>query len=814
MERWWRDHPQSGDLLIGWVQHPDLAEGARVDLEAEFHSGSKGVWRSRSLSFQGPFKAKMKENCGYAFEDDLTTLVGCVRVAEVISGEVCHRGNAGGTFEFRAMPACYREWWAQVKPQVQGNGKPMVVLFNEDGSMEEAGANQPESDELPDLSSPAAFRNFLMKRIFSQGGAASPDSPKQTDNQYNRILKFGLTPEQVKAHLDRYVIRQNTAKEALAVAVCDHYNRAKEELLGCASKAKAQAEAAVEAQAAVAVDHEHGVESASRKNTTDSLDHVKHAKRESEVESALGREQVDQAELKQDAKAASGIESASEKKPKKLSVDLEEESDALLHEEVDPTPKQNTSSFSTVESAPTVKNSTRQEDSQTKKSAVLEGVESTESQIEALLEETNLTESNGQAKVCQVRFEDTDGDEIVLKLEGNLVNEYVNGELEIKDVQLFEIDEENRMYRDDTGSGSFTTSEDLHVMGSKVKALFKERKSTDSRINSQEEPAQLRHIKNYIKPNILLLGPTGSGKTYLLRNLAELIGVPFVKADATKFTETGYVGRDAEDMMADLLKAADGNVELAEVGIVYVDEIDKVCGEGDGKSAAFRKGTQSTFLKLMEDTEVTIPPPGPKGMTVAGMGPPAGTRMSTRHVLFVFSGAFGQLDERLRQEHERDAKGFGFASTADALAASAAATEKSMLHKATTDDLVKAGMEREFVGRIPVRVALESLSDDDLFTILTKAEEGATAQLVDDFRRYGVDLSFSDEALRAVAKAAVKEGTGARSLVTILEGALRRFKFTLPSLVSRGCCSLEVDEALIEKPDERLQQIIETYQEA
>lgn len=287
--------------------------------------------------------------------------------------------------------------------------------------------------------------------------------------------------------------------------------------------------------------------------------------------------------------------------------------------------------------------------------------------------------------------------------------------------------------------------------------------------------------------------------------MADLIGVPFVKADATKFTETGYFGRDAEDVMRELLAAADGDAELEQVGIVYVDEIDKVCADTRGSQATFRRGTQSTFLKLMEDTEVTI---SDSPMPQLKMG--GGTKLSTRHVLFVFSGAFSQLDKRLQEEHKREAQGFGFASETEE-GKDGAEKLNSMLHKAGTEELVEAGLEPEFVGRIPVRAALGALTEEDLFLILAQAEDGPVAQLTDDVRRYGVCATFTEAALRSVATMAVKEATGARSLVTVLEGALRRFKFHAPALVPRGCTALEIMAATIERPDEELEALLARY---
>jgi len=410
-----------------------------------------------------------------------------------------------------------------------------------------------------------------------------------------------------------------------------------------------------------------------------------------------------------------------------------------------------------------------------------------------------------------VKFTDSDGDVIEMAVKDDDVVQYVNGKLEIRSMEYFNVDKEARRYDDEKGQGSFQKDEDLELLEKRTKALFADR-ATRRKAAAQEarlrSERQERANKNYTKPNILLLGPTGSGKTYLLRNLAQLIGVPFVKADATKFTETGYVGRDSEDLMRDLLTAADGDVELAQVGIVYVDEIDKMSAEGGGGVSTFRRGTQSTFLKLLEDTEVAIsrgPPQLPQLMMETGS-----TTVSTRHVLFVFSGAFSQLDKSLQEKHRQENSGFGFAREAGSADAQCA-EGTSFLHKAGTEELVKAGLEPEFVGRIPVRVALGTLSEDDLFAILKDAKDGAASQLVDDFRRYGISLEFTDDALRAVAKLAYKEGTGARALVTVLEGALRRFKFHMPRMVAQGCASLEVTAEVIEQPDQELQKLLDRY---
>ncbi|CAE7451045.1 clpX [Symbiodinium sp. CCMP2592] len=730
-KHWWHHHPRASDILIGWIQHSQLTQGNRIDLEVEFSTSSRGRWKSRGLGFKGPFEARVDRTGEAAYlilADSSTVLRGRMEEASLsIQGIVTHEKVEGGSFVLQALPDCYHEWWSHIKGELasyHGNN-PGILVFSEDGSIEtgQDESTSEDSTDAPDITSPADLRKFLLKRLTQVGSQRSPGQDRSKGSRRRELLqRFAFRPDEVKEYLDRYVICQTAAKEMLSVAICDHYNRAKEEL---------------------AVDAE-----------PDGTEPTK-------AEEKLEKDQP-------------------EEKPAETSKASESVAEAEA---------------STSDAVHTEESSSLEETVQEKAKQVDTPGEMSEQSPAGAETGAKVDSSDGLDKV---QFTDTDGDVILLQVEEDHVAEYVNREPELERVERFEIDLEKRTYRDDSGEGRFNESEDLPKIQTEVQALF-----TRAAKATLLKP---KRVKNYTKPNILLLGPTGSGKTYLLRNLADLIGVPFVKADATKFTETGYVGRDADEVMSELLQAADGDVELAQVGIVYVDEIDKVCSEGGGRTSSFRRATQSTFLKLMEDTEVTVGGQGPR-LVLGAMGGDKGTKMSTRHVLFVFSGAFSQLDEKLKEDHIRDMKGFGFTSGA----AEKAEDVRSMLHKADTEELVKAGMEREFVGRLPVRVALQALSDEDLFQVLTTAEDGATSQLTDDFRRYGIELRFTDAALRTVAQKAAKEGTGARALVTILENTLRRYKFCLPALVPRGCEVLEVDPDLIENPEQRLEQLLSQY---
>lgn len=301
----------------------------------------------------------------------------------------------------------------------------------------------------------------------------------------------------------------------------------------------------------------------------------------------------------------------------------------------------------------------------------------------------------------------------------------------------------------------------------------------------------------YHKHNVLLLGPTGVGKTYLIRCIAKLIGVPFVKADATKFSETGYVGRDAEDLVRDLVKVANGNIELAQYGIIYLDEIDKIASatSTSGRDVSGR-GVQVNLLKLMEETEVSLfSQTDLIGQVQAILdmqrtGDTSRRSLNTRHILFIVSGAFDSLTEIIRRRIGTAKIGFASQDTGKQL-------DTDYLKLAETRDFIEFGFEPEFIARLPVRVVCEPLDVEDLVQIILYSEGSILKQYLRDFGGYSINFKITPDAVRAIAEKAYQEKTGARALMTIFENLFRDFKFELPSTSIK---SFEITKETVDSP--------------
>lgn len=286
-----------------------------------------------------------------------------------------------------------------------------------------------------------------------------------------------------------------------------------------------------------------------------------------------------------------------------------------------------------------------------------------------------------------------------------------------------------------------------------------------------------------IKNNIIMLGPTGVGKTYLIKLIAKKLGVPFVKGDATKFSETGYVGGDVEDLIRDLVYEAKDDIELAQYGIIYIDEIDKIASSNHliGPDVS-RTGVQRALLKPMEETEVDLRVPHDPISQLQAIesfrktGKKEKRTVNTRNILFIVSGAFNGLDKIIQKRVQE--QGMGFRSALK----SKKQTQK-LLSRVRAEDLIDYGFESEFVGRLPVAVVLEELSEEDLFQILKNPNNPIIRSKKRDFKSYGINILFEEEALRLLAQKAYEEKTGARGLVSVVEKALIKFEKKLPSLL-------------------------------
>jgi len=308
-----------------------------------------------------------------------------------------------------------------------------------------------------------------------------------------------------------------------------------------------------------------------------------------------------------------------------------------------------------------------------------------------------------------------------------------------------------------------------------------------------------------IKSNILMIGPTGVGKTYLVKLIADKLGVPFVKGDATKFSETGYVGGDVEDLVRGLVREAHGDMKLAEYGIIYVDEIDKIASSGNlvGPDVS-RTGVQRALLKLMEDTEVELRTPHDLASQMEAVietqrtGKADRKKVSTRNMLFIVSGAFSGLADIIRRRLTKGTMGFKRGEEIPV-------RDEDILRRANTTDLMEYGFESEFVGRLPVVAQLGELNEEALFDVLTNEHSAVTQGKMRDFAAYGIDLTFDDDALREIARRAYAAGIGARGLQTVMERSLIRFEKLLPTSTVK---KLHVTHELVLEPDRVVNDIV------